>query len=290
MAQLIQMRQRIKAIDTIKKVTHAMRLISMSTHSHLKNKERSLYAYTQAIKELFQQIKSQAPHWTNTIIEPTPLQTKKNLIILIGSQKGLCGSFNTTLFKLFELHHTQLQQENSFYIPIGKKAVEFMQAKKENSHETVTILDSFSEFSSSGITLLSTTITDHIMREQYTQVLFVSNIIKTFFIQKPRILSLIPFHPLNNMNDEKMVASSAIEYSWEQEPHAILDILIAQYIEACVHEILFQSLLAEQAARFISMDSSTRNAEKLLDTTKLQYNKLRQTKITREISELASSF
>jgi F-type H+-transporting ATPase subunit gamma len=122
------------------------------------------------------------------------------------------------------------------------------------------------------------------MNETYTQVLFVSNVVKTFFVQKPRLTQLIPFQSAPESSQP-----STQEYQWEQSPHQILNILVHQYIEATIHETLFQSLLAEQAARFISMDASTRNAKKLLEITTIQYNKFRQTKITREISELASS-
>lgn len=77
---------------------------------------------------------------------------------------------------------------------------------------------------------------------------------------------------------------------WEHTPHEVLDILALQALEVTIQHLLFESLLAEQAARFISMDSSTRNAEKILEETILWYNKLRQAKITRELTELTGSF
>jgi F-type H+-transporting ATPase subunit gamma len=80
------------------------------------------------------------------------------------------------------------------------------------------------------------------------------------------------------------------QYTWEQNPSDILDDLALQYLTATMYRLLFQSLLAEQAARFISMDNATRNAKQLLEDTQLQYNKLRQAKITRELTELSASF
>lgn len=279
MAQLIQMRQRIKAIDTIKKITHAMRLISMSTHSHLKNKERSLVAYTTAIKQLFIHIKKQTPDWKNRIVEPSPLQQKQSLVIIISSQKGLCGNFNASLFKLFESQQASLFQGDSYYIAVGKKSIEFMHHKKN-----IIPIELHAEFSLSRSLAISESITQHIMMGSYTHITVVSTLAKTFFIQKPHIYSLVP---LNIPDDSDALTN--LEYSWEQSPEEILDLLIYQYIKATIHNLLFQSLLAEQAARFISMDNSTRNAESLLDSTKLQYNKFRQTKITRELSELTGN-
>jgi len=93
MAQLIAMRQRIKAVETIKKVTDAMRLISMSTHTHLRNKEESLKEYEHEIVRLFAKINSPISH---SIDEPEEQsQEKKAVIILVGSQKSLCGHFKS---------------------------------------------------------------------------------------------------------------------------------------------------------------------------------------------------
>jgi F-type H+-transporting ATPase subunit gamma len=107
---------------------------------------------------------------------------------------------------------------------------------------------------------------------------------QNFFIQRPHIATLVPF------TQEKQLTTSSHDYLWEQEPQHILDTLVQQYIETQLQSLLFQSLLAEHAARFISMDSSTRNAENLLEVNKLQYNKLRQAKITKELTELIGSF
>ena len=93
------------------------------------------------------------------------------------------------------------------------------------------------------------------------------------------------------MEDDVALNAEALEeYEWEQPTNEMLDLLVHQYLETALYEACFQSLLSEQAARFLSMDSSTRNAESLLESTKLQYNKVRQTKITKEVTELSGSF
>jgi F-type H+-transporting ATPase subunit gamma len=89
--------------------------------------------------------------------------------------------------------------------------------------------------------------------------------------------------------DEKQKTVLFEDYMWKQPPQSIIKDLAYLYLTAKLHTILFQSLLAEQAARFLSMDNSTRNAEGLLELSKIQYNKLRQAKITKEINELVSS-
>jgi F-type H+-transporting ATPase subunit gamma len=273
MAQLIHLRQRIKAIETIKKITHAMRLISMSTHTQLKHRASYVNSYTQNMNNLFKQIYSLKEEKSSTISK-----TKKStLVIIIGSQKGLCGNFNFYIAQhLFE----HLKNNSADLIVVGKKIFELAQ------HSSHTILQTFNAFSIRNLLEISHHITDYILthEHEYSEVILAHNLPKTFFLQKPTLKTIFP------LKDDIQSNQDLDDYEWEQDKHQLFDILLRQYVESQVYNALFESLLAEQAARFISMDSSTRNAKKLLEVTKLQYNKLRQAIITKELTELSSSY
>ncbi len=286
MAHLIQMRQRIKAIETIKKITHAMRLISMSHHSRLRSKEEPLAFYTKKLSHLFGQIKSATPDWHNETLYPSPSMQAKTLVILVGSQKGLCGNFNTALYKEYERYSTYTQLDNIHYIAIGKKSIDYI--TDHIQQQGGTFVQGYPSFSAITLTSIVKSIVEKIAGQgnNYTNVLIFSNKAKTFFIQKAHITQLIPFI---HEHDVPPASYDHQGYEWEQSPTAILDLLALQSLEAMIHLLLFQSLLSEQSARFLSMDSSTRNAESLLQTTRLQYNKLRQAKITKELTELSGS-
>jgi F-type H+-transporting ATPase subunit gamma len=277
------MRQRIRAIETIKKITHAMRLISMSNRSHLKNKEHALTTYTQTLNKIFCTLKAAAPDWHNQLLYPAENTPKKKLIILIGSQKGLCGNFNSALCKEFERYQYKHQHEPTSYLAIGKKAIDYINEYVKNHGGTV--VGAYASFSFLTIITAAQIITQELFNTQgaYTQAVMFCNAPKTFFVHKPRMVSVIPF-----VSPESSTPYS-LEYQWELPPTETLDILINQSMQAVIQNYLFQSLLAEQAARFLSMDSATRNADGLLQTTQLQYNKLRQAKITKELTELAGS-
>ena len=132
MSKLIQLRQRIKVIETIQKITHAMRLISMSVHSHLKRDENPLTTYIHSLEKVFAQLQLYAPNWSHQIIHPKKTTNQNTLIIVIGSQKGLCGSFNLNLFRLCD-HCIEdvptFKGENSHFIGIGQKAVDFLKER-----------------------------------------------------------------------------------------------------------------------------------------------------------------
>lgn len=283
MALLIQIKQRIKAIETIKKITHAMRLIAMSHHSQLKGKEETLKSYADGIRSLFYTIKVQAPDWHSSVLYPAVSTHPKTLIIVVGSQKGLCGNFNSQVFKLlgnFIQQHTAHQMS---VIAIGKKAVDFV--KDYQISHAINVVELYENFSVTSLTTIAQAITSHIFGGvEYHQVLIISNKQKTFFVQKAHIIPLIPF-----AQQEQHDVAATQSYIWEQSPADVLEVLAHQYVQATLEMMLFQSLLAEQAARFLSMDASTRNAQTLLETTELYYNKLRQAKITKELTELTGS-
>jgi F-type H+-transporting ATPase subunit gamma len=286
MSQLIQMRRRIQTIETIHKITNAMRLIAMSGHTRLKHKEELVKQYNSQIEELYGQIRAQIP----TNFDPLANRIDPNgpeLIILVGSQKGLCGNFNTNVFNTFEGYIQQEAQPH--IIAIGRRAEDFVK-DKHYSH----VIQSFSKFSTTNINEIVSSISEIINNttQSYSRISIVSNVLKTFFAQRPVINQLLPL--INEPEaightDEKQKTVLFEDYMWKQPPQSIIKDLAYLYLTAKLHTILFQSLLAEQAARFLSMDNSTRNAEGLLELSKIQYNKLRQAKITKEINELVSS-
>jgi len=284
MAQLIQMRQRIKAIETIKKITHAMRLISMSMHSRLRHRAPLLENYQKEVSLMFDKVRFAATDWKNVIMQPDASPESNQLVILIGSQKGLCGNFNTSLFQLFQETFPEATLADINIITVGKHAVDYM-----NKRSAGRMVKTFSDFSSARLGIIAGRIVNSIAhaKKPYSSVVVVANALETFFIQRPQTTTVLP---LKKEFPEKTDLTPKEAYTWEQSPHEILDDLALQYLTAHIHHLLFQSLLSEQASRFLSMDNSTRNAKQLLEDTQLLYNKMRQAKITRELTELSASF
>jgi len=279
MAQLIQIRQRIKTIETIKKITHAMRLISMSTHSRLKEQEKSIKRFQATALEFVQKVQPEVkePH---PILDPAKKENN-DLVILIGSQKGLCGNFNYALLQYFL--KDQLKGKFSTIV-IGKKLSSLVREKTTlqpiSSYETLNTRNFVSISSDITAQLISRTI-------PFSNITVYSNLSKGFFIQKPKVSRIIPFEQEKNTNHTQELIDY---YLWDQTADELLNELVTVYLSGQFQYLLFESLLAEYAARFISMDHATRNAKTLFEETRIQYNKLRQAKITKELTELSGSF
>ena len=340
--RLIQIRQQITAVETIKKITHAMRLISMSSHSRMRGLQEPLATYTNLINSFFSRILQYAPDWTHPLMSPD--QNTPALIIAVGSQKSLCGSFNVNLMHYLQstinainLKHAralnftnnptnQTNQTNPNNTPninnqnnirnisntgyayqagninttvpyhlivIGQRLIEMVNESNMVIHST------HPQFSQLNLNSLTHTLSDLISHTvpTYQSATIICNTGKSFFLQRPHSVQLVPLipktAPISSTSSTRPDIGNhpdAQEYLWYHSAEQILSKLIDQYLEAHIYHTLFESLLAEHAARFISMDSSTRNAQSLLDKAKSEYNKVRQAKITKELNELTSSY
>jgi F-type H+-transporting ATPase subunit gamma len=268
MSQAIQLRQRIKTIDTLRKMTHTMRLTSMSTHARLQRKGAEMGHYRTELGRLKDQL---APLITPITSAPAK---QKTLCIVVGSQKGMCGTFNLRVTRFFEERHDPA--DRSLIITIGKKTTDLLGSKFR-------LLYAFNTFSATNFFAVSKELYQHITGpENYTSVTFYSNYSHTFFAQKISEQRLY----VPQASYQALPASPEAPYTFDQSVNSIYYLLEHQYFKSLVEEILFKSLIAEHAARFISMDSSTTNADKILEVMRRDYNKPRQASITREITDL----
>ena len=288
MSQLIRLRRQIKSIETTKKITYAMRLISMSLYGKLEKQGKPLAHYRTMLFDLFNEVAYTNSGWDNPILFPKEKGDKRPLIIIIASTKGLCGSFNSNLFRHIKRElHLEDGQEPTF-ITIGSKARNFV-----GDENLGTSFKQWHNFNSSNFLTIADELTKVIVgaEKPFTSVRFYSNSFRSFFVQQPGITQLIPFNPEAAPSEVKKTPSdSALEFIWEQSPHDVLDYLSLRYLRGSICHVLFQSLLAEQASRFVAMDNATSNADKFLERLTIKYNRARQALITKELSELTASY
>lgn len=276
MPQLIQIRQRMKAITTIAKVTHAMRLISMSSHARLKEKEKIARTFKDEIQNLIGTIIPTAQAQpTNPIID-------NQLFIIIGSQKGLCGTFNNSLLQC--VLKQNLTAAPTTFIVIGKKIQSLIQSK----YPTIASATSaaYETLTAQNYASIANDIAAKLAQPQssYSHVAVINNHSRSFFLQEPRVTVLTQSYT------QEVDLLPENQLLWDLSPVEVVNHLASLQVTATLNYLLCASLLSEYSARFVSMDSATRNASTLLEKTKLEYNKLRQAKITRELTELSGGF
>jgi F-type H+-transporting ATPase subunit gamma len=287
MAQLSILKQKLNSIKTTKKITHAIRLISMSFYSRLEKQQTELNQYKTTIQTLLAQLIKQYPIWNNKKFFPQDVLDKNPLIIIVSSAKGLCGSFNTNLFRYFEQTFLLEKNQKPDFIIIGQKAINFTKTLSQTKKLPNSIIYAEKELKTSNFNSIAKKISDTIItcEKTYSSVSFYHNFMKNFFAQKPQKTTLIPFEKKETINTPPKIT----DLIWEQDKTKTLDFLATLVIKSSTLDILFQSLISEHAARFLAMDSSTTNAEKFIERLTLQYNKSRQALITREVAELSTN-
>lgn len=284
MAQLTQLKRKIQSIQTTKKITHAIRLVAMSTYSKIEKETEFLKSYKKNITQIFAQLLGNNTELTNKILFPKDILDSKPLYIFISSSRGLCGSFNSNLIRYIERTIILEKHQNPEIITIGQKIKKAIESKNIGK-----IVLSFDEVNTGNLEIISKEIIEKIYSANgtYSSVCFYSNILKNFFIQRPIKTTLIPAQiDFQELNDSKKIEFDPI---LEQDQTEILDFIALKYIKSIILEILFQSLISENASRFLAMDSSNTNAEKILTKLILQYNKSRQALITREVCDLSAN-
>lgn len=278
MSQLIHLKQRIKAIGAIKKITQTMRLVSMSSHSKLKKQTDNLLRFRDEIRPLLCALTSENQHEVNA--HPPKFKT---LYILFGAEKGLCGTFNSSMNAYFHKHLTPDKLENSHIVAVGKKAHEYL--KEVN----IKPLCEFEKVLPNQLEKIAQDIYERVIHihKHYESVVCLYSFPRTFFNQEPETVQIIPVQqdPCNLKTDINLN-----DYEWLQDRQDVTRSMFHILLKTNLLLILSSSMLSEQSARFVSMDNATRSAETLLKEMKLAFNKLRQAKITRELIELISSF
>ncbi|MBP6869494.1 F0F1 ATP synthase subunit gamma [Candidatus Babeliales bacterium] len=278
MSQLIQIKQRIKAIQVIKKITHAMRLISMSSRIKMIKHSENLQFFRDEITPLLCSLEKVHPNIDEN------QRFAKNIWILIASEKGLCGNFNNVIFNYFQSKLKTIDQADYNFIAVGKQAGDFL------AQQGIKVIARYDKLSPNQLEKTATHLYEFLLQHKssYQTVTCFYNQSKTFFIQEPCKYQLLPVQAQKSCSITDNV--NLEDYHWAQSPAHVLECIFQSFLKLNVLYILSQSMIAEQSSRFLSMDSSTRNAENLLKKMNLEYNKIRQAKITRELTELISSF
>ena len=282
MPQLTQIRQKIKSIVTTKKITHAVRLVSMSMYSRLEKQKNNLQNYTNNLFQLFNYAKAHNTEWKNKILMPRDILDSKPLLIIVSTTKGLCGSLNANLFKYIQKTLILENHQKPEIITVGLKSQKFI--PELNLPKSTKVILSFNEIGSSNYLSLTQEIIKIIYdtKKNYSSVVFFSTKIKNFFAQTPHKTTIIP---TSAQTEETKIK----DLMFTENSQKIIDSLAKAYIKSSISDLLFDAILSEQAARFLAMDSATNNADNYLEQLTLQYNKTRQALITREVSELSSS-
>lgn len=276
---LLEVKTRIQTVESIRKITNAMKLIANSRFNQLKAIYDGNSAYMEAIRncmELCLLYVDYSKQKRPTCLVENP--GKKKLYIFVTSTLGLCGSYYNNLNKVA----SKVLTKNDDVIFIGEKGYRNYKNKVHRAYKRfIHLLD---DFSYSKINLFRHQIDALYREENYSSI----NIIYTTFVNsmstKVVCKKILPFDEKTLVNRQ----NTKIEPYFEGKSIKVADLIVPHYLDALLYHIFLESALSEQTNRKNSMENATTSADKLLYELKLEYNKVRQQKITNEINEIVS--
>jgi F-type H+-transporting ATPase subunit gamma len=280
MAGSKEIRTKIKSVQNTRKITKAMEMVAASKMRKAQERMRATRPYGEKIRNVAAHLSHANPEYRHPFLVERDT-VKKVGIIIITTDKGLCGGLNTNVQRLAmnKMKEWEAEGESFEVCAIGNKGLGFMQRLGANVVANVVQLGDRPQLEK----LIGSI---KVMLDGYTQdrfdrlVVFYTKFINTMK-QEPMMEQLLP------LSGEKLGApEGSWDYIYEPDPKAVLDQVLTRYIEAVILQALSENMASEQSARMVAMKAASDNAGNVIDELTLIYNKTRQAAITKELSEI----
>jgi len=283
MASLKEVRNRIVSVNSTQQITKAMKMVSAAKLRRAQDAISQMRPYAKKLTEMISTVSAQAEAGqSNPFTEVR--EVKNALIVVVTSDRGLCGAFNANVGKatmaLIESKYADLHASgNVTVVSLGKKGGEYLGRRGYKIDDTYT--DIFTRLNFSNVREIGEKILTYFTEKKFdvVEVLFnYSKNVATQIIETEQLLPMVP------VVAETKVAS--VDYIFEPTEEEIIQELIPKSIKLSIFRALLESNASEHGARMTAMDKATENAGELIKALKLEYNRSRQAAITKEILEI----
>ena len=288
MPNLKELKNRISSVKSTRKITSAMKMVAASKLRRAQDLAESSRVYADSLSFI---LSSLAGNTKNSSDLPEILTGRENskisLLIINSSDRGLCGGFNSNLFRNAKNWISEQQEKGKSVkiITVGKKASSFYKKTDLN------VIANFDDLNSNDKQLhVSEEIKNKIMElfenNEIDEVSILFNKFVSVITQEPTYQSLIPLS--NEEADEEVTDTSNAVFEFEPDKNELLEYLVPRNFLTQIYRSVLESSASEHAARMTSMDNATRNAGDMIDGLTLTYNRTRQAFITKELIEIIS--
>jgi F-type H+-transporting ATPase subunit gamma len=286
---LIYLRRRIKSVKNTQKLTRAMKTVAAAKLRRATGELKKSRPHRDKITFLLQQ--------TGAMIDLSQqplLKTREQgsiLLVMVASDKGLCGAFNSHVLKQSENYYRELvdRGESVSLITVGTKASRYFLKRNlalETAHNGLISRLQFTDARSLAAELLNVYLNEEIKSVEFAFHKFISTSRQQFTIRR---LLPVAMEWSAAIDNEKEKDLEKAKYIFEPGAEAIFQALLPRFIIAAVYQILLQSMAAEQVSRMVAMDLATRNASDMIRSLTLLLNKMRQASITKELLEIITA-
>lgn len=285
MPSLKEVKSRITSVISTQQITKAMKMVAAAKLRKSQDRIMQMRPYAQKLNAILKNLSSAHANGDTDTWYSQVREEKKILIVAISSDRGLCGSFNSNVFKgvlrvIEEKYPVQYSKGNVTVLTVGKKASDFFGKRK------FPIIDNYSHLFSNLTFASASEIGEYVMKAfreaKFDKIEVVYNEFKNVATQILRTEQLLPIVP----QQETTATLNQIDYIYQPDQEEIITGLIPKSIKVQIFKALLDSNASENGARMTAMDKATENAGELLKELKLTYNRTRQAAITKEILEI----
>ena len=294
-----EIRRRIKSVKNTQQITRALQTVSASKMGKAQAAARAGRDYSSLLTRVLVSLRERVDQDSHPLLEERPLQTE--LVILISTDKGLCGALNTNLFR--EVSNTD-HDKKAGYVATGRKGVQYLARTKRNFLADYPTKDnpSLAETRQISAFALEKFLSGEVQKVSVAYSRFLNTL-----TQKPVVQTLLPISPAElpggkdaapevaDTTPKNIVKGSAADpenkfgYLFVPSAREVLDAVLPEYVHFQVFQMVLNSRASEHSARMIAMKNATDNAKSLIKDLTLEYNKVRQAGITTELLEITTA-
>lgn len=283
MASTRDLRRRIRSIGSTSQITKAMQMVAASKMRKAQETALQGRPFVHLLYHFQRNATKHLKDFTHPLLEVRPVH--KRAVILVGADKGLCGALNSNLFRLA----SQFDRDSTIFITAGRKAAQFVAATNRQLVAEFAYGDSPQFAEARAIAAFAR---DLFLKKEVDEVRVLATRFVNTLTQNAISLEFLPVGEIKGLvipgaESEAEGLSATKEILFEPNAEAFVSYMLSHYLNIYIYQVLLNAKASEQSARMVSMKNATDNAENLIQDLTLEYNKLRQGNITKELLEIA---
>ena len=275
MANLKDIRDRIKSVKSIQKVTKAMKMVAAAKMRKAQERMEQARPYTDSLSEIIEHLLPDIDRDNLPLLDIREI--KRKAYVIVCADRGLAGAFNTNLLKIAQKEIDEFGKENIDIFCIGKKARDHFTYRNYNVIESH--IEFWAEMEFENAIMIGRSVIDHFTSSAVDEIHVVYNYFVNIAQQEVKSETLLPLS--YDTND-----SISSDRLYEPSKDELVGALIPRHLNVQMWKYLLESYASEQAARMLSMENATSNAQDMIKDLTLQFNKARQAAITTEMLEI----
>ncbi|MCY4388829.1 MAG: ATP synthase F1 subunit gamma [Desulfurellaceae bacterium] len=280
MATLKEIRKRVSSVQNIQQITKAMKMVSAARLRRAQEAALAARPYAEKLEAVLQNLAAQGDELAHPFL--TERAENNTTLIVMTSDRGLCGGFNSSLIREAEAFMRQRAEQKVSLILVGRRAYDYF--KRRDVAIAEEHINLYGRLSADLAHDIGRRAGEQFLSGQTDSFYVLYARFRSALVQVPTLDKILPLASTQPTEDQ-----SAVDYLYEPAPHTLLASLLERYIDMLIYRAMLESVASEHGARMTAMDNATSNAVEMIDRLTLDMNRARQAGITRELLEIVAT-